>query len=196
MRARLASGPPDREEGGASGGLGGLESGAVGPPGSLKRAAIEAARNEERLARRQRIDFGCPFPFKKIPKLVHDGFEKMEDLFGAGKGDEKILHHYNHAKMVLQECLEHPICDLMLMLVLTLASSSVTPTVPVKATGFHEGKKRKDPAIFAATLTTRMLWFYRPERFPHDRDDGLVMSIKDMTPKIGEPPGKASGPES
>jgi hypothetical protein len=47
----------------------------------------------------------------------------------------------------------------MLMLVLTMASLSVTPTVSPKAQEFRVGAK-KDSSMFAANLVTRMLWFF------------------------------------
>jgi hypothetical protein len=46
----------------------------------------------------------------------------------------------------------------MLMLVLTMASFSATPTVLPKARAFSVGLK-KDSSMFAANLVTRMLWF-------------------------------------
>ncbi|KAF2175026.1 hypothetical protein K469DRAFT_768172 [Zopfia rhizophila CBS 207.26] len=49
----------------------------------------------------------------------------------------------------------------MLIIVLTLASLSVTPFVAPKARDFKAGP-RKDPAMFTANLVTRMLWFLRP----------------------------------
>ncbi len=57
---------------------------------------------------------------------------------------------------MLQGYLGNPCYDVMLMLVLTLASSSVTLAVPPKTRAFRVGKK-KDAASFAANLVTRML---------------------------------------
>jgi hypothetical protein len=86
-------------------------------------------REEGGASGRQRcIDFRCPVPFKKFPGLIEQGFEKMEDLFGAGKGDERVL----------EECLNHFVCGLMLMMVLILASSFATPTMPVPPPMLHQ----------------------------------------------------------
>ena len=136
-------------------------------PGSLKRAAIEATQAEDpRAKKKQRISFGCSIPFKNIPRLVEQGFEKLDKLFQDGKSHQGIREHYQLARIVLQGCLGDPCCDVMLMLVLTLALSSVTPAVPPETREFGVAKKRKDPASFAANLVTRMLWFLCRDKFP------------------------------
>ncbi|KAL6154894.1 hypothetical protein ACJQWK_11937 [Exserohilum turcicum] len=71
----------------------------------------------------------------------------------------------------------------MLMIVLTLASSSVTPTVAPKAQAFSAGPK-KDSSMFTASLVTRMLWSLRPEAFPWDTNNGTILRVADMTKKI------------
>jgi hypothetical protein len=156
-------------------------------PGSLKRAAIEATQAEDgRDKKRQQISFGCVIPFKEIPRLVEQGFEKLDKLFQDGKGNQGIREHYQLARIVLQGCLGDPCCDVMLMLVLTLASSSVTPAVPPETRAFGVGKKKKDAASFAANLVTRMLWFLCRDKFPWDNDVGTVLRVSEMTKKIGE----------
>ena len=75
------------------------------------------------------------------------------------------MEHYHIARNCLEGCLGDPLCDLLLILVLTLGSSSVTPFVAVNGSGFEAGT-RKDPAQFAATLAMRMLWFLQLEAFP------------------------------
>jgi hypothetical protein len=152
-------------------------------PGSLKRAAIEAAELGDRPAPQRIIDFNQTLPFTQIPSLVADGFASLTVMFR--RGDPKILEHYEVARQCLGECLGDPLCDLLLMIVLTMASSSVTPWVPVKEREFMAGP-RKEPKLFAANLTTRMLWFLRPDRFPWDQDAGSVLRISEMTKKIGE----------
>jgi hypothetical protein len=69
------------------------------------------------------IDFGCSVLFKNIPLLIDQGIEKLEGLFGTGKDDKKVKHYCNYTRIVLQECLEYPICDVMLMMGLTLTLS-------------------------------------------------------------------------
>lgn len=151
-------------------------------PGSLKRAALEAEQEAKRPCLTGKIDFGCPVPFRKIPPLVQEGFSQQEKLFQ--KGDRKILEHYQTAHMVLAESLGDPLCDLMLMLALTMASSSETPTVPQYAHCFSVGPKRSN-ALFAANLVTRMLWSLKPERFPWEADTNSVLRVPEMTKKIG-----------
>lgn len=153
-------------------------------PGSLKRAAIEAEHRAKRPSlRKSLIEFGCTMPFNGIPPLIEDGFQRQEKVFKTG--NQGILEHYHTARQCLAECLGDPLCDLMLMIVLTLASSSVTPTVAPKAREFSAGP-RKDTSIFAANLITRMLWFLKPECFPWDADAGVILRVSEMTKKIGE----------
>jgi hypothetical protein len=151
-------------------------------PGSLKRAAIEAEDRMKQPIKRRRIDFGCAIPFTNIPKLVEDGFKQQEKNFQ--KGDQRVLEHYQAARICLAGCLGDPVCDVMLMLALTLASSSVTPTVAPKTRHFSVGTK-KDAAMFAANLVTKMLWFLRPQAFPWKADARSVLRISEMTKKIG-----------
>jgi hypothetical protein len=133
-------------------------------PGSLKRAAIEAEHRAKRPSlRKSVVDFNCTTPFDVIPQLVEDGFQQQEKVFKTG--NQGILEHYQTARQCLAECLGDPVCDVLLMLVLTMASSSVTPTVLPKAQEFSAGPK-KDRSMFAANLVTRMLWFFQPEYFP------------------------------
>jgi hypothetical protein len=153
-------------------------------PGSLKRAAIEAEHRAKRpLVAKSVVDFDCAIPFDAIPQLVEDGFRQQEKMFRTG--NQGILEHYQTARQCLAESLGDPVCDVMLMLVLTIASSSVTPTVLPKAREFSAGPK-KDSSIFAANLVTRMLWFFRPECFPWEPDAGVVLRVSEMTKKIGK----------
>lgn len=150
-------------------------------PGSLKRAAIEAEYRADQPVKRRVVDLGCSVPFVCIPKIVEEGFSALTKLFL--KGNQRILEHYHIARNCLESCLGDPLCDVLLMLVLTISSSSVTPTVVVNGSGFEAGP-RKDAAQFAANLVTRMLWFLRPKAFPWDRDDGMVLRVSEMTKKI------------
>lgn len=152
-------------------------------PGSLKRAAIEAEERATKRLRRQVIDFRNKIPFKRTPRLVREGFQGQEKNFR--RGDQRVLEHYHVASTCVEQCLGDPVCDVMLMLVLTFASSSVTPCVRVGKKGFSAGP-RKEAGLLAANLVTRMLWFYRPERFPVKEDGGRVLGISEMTKKIGE----------
>ncbi|KAF5239888.1 hypothetical protein FOXYS1_15478, partial [Fusarium oxysporum] len=82
-------------------------------------------------------------------------------------------------------CLEDPLCDLMLMLTLTITASSATPEVRPNTKCFNVTTKRRDPALLAANMVTRMLWFLRPEAFPWDKDRDSVLRVSEMTKKIG-----------
>lgn len=151
------------------------------PPGSLKRAALEANDRAKRPKLRRRIHFGCAIPFTQVPRLVEDGFRSQTKQFK--KGDRRILEHYQVAHNCLKSCLGDPLCDLMLMLILTLASCSVTPTVAPGTRHFEVGQ-RKDPGTFAANMVVRMLWFLRPQHFPWGGDDPVVLPVPEMTQKI------------
>jgi hypothetical protein len=151
------------------------------PPGSLKRAAIEAQHRAKRSRTRSWIDFSCSIPFTKIPDLIQKGFDVQKKSFRHG--DRRILEHYQVVTNCLLDSLGDPLCDLMLMLVLTLSSSSVTPTVPPGERHFTSGP-RKNPASFAAALVTRMLWYLHPEHFSWDHDNEVVLSVSKMTKKM------------
>lgn len=163
------------------------------PPGSLKRAALIAEMNMERAsgeaqkrARRRKIDFGEQIPFQGLPRMVREGFGKVEEkLTGV---DEMALWHYSAAQKWLVKSLGDPRCDLMLMLTLTICASSATPQVLPDQKGFSVAAKPQDPAILAANMVTRMIWFLRPEEFPwstkEEKPKGHPVSA--MSKKIGE----------
>lgn len=159
-------------------------------PDSLKRRALEAEARmtaesigSKRARIRQRIDFGCGVPFKQVPDIIDKGFEELQRIFD--KGDQRVLSHYSAAYCCLADCLGDPLCDLMLMLTLTIAASSATPEVKPKAKSFSVAAKRRDPALLAANMVTRMLWFFRPDGFPWEKDDGQILRVSEMTKKIG-----------
>ena len=56
----------------------------------------------------------------------------------------------------LESCLGEPACDLLLMLVLTIALSSATPTMLPSKHEFEVGAS-KDASSFIANLATRIL---------------------------------------
>lgn len=159
--------------------------------GSLKRKAIEAQLRSANWGKKRRIDFGSPIPFRAIPAVVKKGFEKQIEMF-EGK-NESIREHYQVARSCLVKSLGDPVCDVMLMMVLTLCASSVTPCVPPQKRYFDKGKP-KDTGIFGANLVTRMLWFLEPRMFPWEKDEGKVLCVREMTKKIGmsRPYGYAS----
>ena len=147
---------------------------------SLEDAQVDALDTQE-FVRKYAINFGCAVPFTEIPEMIEAGFEAYKEIFK--NGDVKVLAHYLAARDCLEQCLGDPICDL-LMIVLTFASSSVTPIVPQHSYEFDVGP-RKEPKLLAVNLTTRMLWFLRPGNFPWDEDDGMVLRIPEMMKKMG-----------
>ncbi|KAH7109222.1 hypothetical protein EDB81DRAFT_930064 [Dactylonectria macrodidyma] len=158
-------------------------------PNSLKRRALEAeARmaaepvDGKRARIRQRIDLGYEIPFKQVPDIVHRGFNELKRLFA--KGDQRVLSHYCVAYCCLAGCLGDPLCDLMLILTLTITASSATPEVQPNTKVFSVATKRRDPALLAANMVMRMLWFLRPKEFPWEKDDGQVLRVTEMIKKI------------
>jgi hypothetical protein len=162
----------------------------TGPPGSLKRAAMEAELRmtaEEHAPKRSKkgkIDLGSEVPFKKVPKAIQDGFAKLEKYYS--KTDQGAVRHLTLAYSCLVDCLGDPLCDLMLMLALTFAACTVTPHIGEGEAEFRPAKKRKDAEMLAATMVTRMLWFMRSEAFPWEENNRGVLSVAKMTQKIGE----------
>lgn len=141
----------------------------------------EAADVEPQVISTYVIDFGCAIPFTEIPQLIDEGFEAQK---GVSNGDVKILAHYEAARTCLEQSLGEPLCDVLLMIVLTFASCTVTPALPIRSYRFEVGP-RKDPGLLAVTLATRMLWFLHPWHFPWDKDDGIVLRIPEMMKKMG-----------
>jgi hypothetical protein len=128
---------------------------------------------------RQVIHFGCSIPFQRIPDVIARGFEKQEKTL---INDARVMEHYQLARSCLERCLGDPLCDLLLMIALTFAASSKTPTIRFHTRPFDVGRQR-DPGVLVANLVTRMLWFFRPQDFPWDEDEGQVLRISEMARK-------------
>ncbi|KAL3290631.1 F-box domain-containing protein [Colletotrichum asianum] len=163
-----------------------------GPPGSLRRAAREAEIKHERTVKDQvqrqecqpQIDFGCPLPFTNIPSLILAGFNQTKATF-LGKGDAKVLDHYQIAMNCLAEKIDDPLCHLMLMITLTICASSETPEVAQGSRTFSAAAKRKDPGQLALVMVTRMMWFLYPTSFPWAKNSGgTAYDVMEMTKKI------------
>jgi hypothetical protein len=155
---------------------------AAAPPNSLKRAALEAQDLAKRPKIQSRISFGCDVPFVQIPLLIQGAFEKQERSFR--KGDQRVREHYQTAYNCLLSHMGEPLCDLLLMLVLTLGQCVKTPTVMEHCDFFQEGPT-KDSENFVVALVTRMLWFLYPQEFPWSKDQGMVLRVPEMLKKIG-----------
>ncbi|KAH6873639.1 hypothetical protein B0T10DRAFT_416344 [Thelonectria olida] len=152
------------------------------PENIFRRGEAETDATEGQL-RSYVIDFGCAVPFTGIPLLIEEGFEACRKSFA--QGDQKILAHYEAARDCLIRGLGDPLCDLLLMIVLTFSSSTDTPVLPMYGHNFEAGPRR-DQRLLAVALTTRMLWFLYPDSFPWEEDGGMVLSIPEMTKKMGK----------
>lgn len=165
----------------------------LAPLGSTKRNAIEAEmrwKTEEqqpKRARRRIIDLGYKLPFQVVPKLILDGFAQhyktceQEDTPAVG-------NHFQAAHSCLISLIAENDwrCDLMLMLALTVASSSVTPKVNKSKLEFEAANRKKEPDRLAAMLVTRMLWFLKPKAFPSEGNENGILSTRNMTKKMGK----------
>jgi len=162
----------------------------AGPEGSLKRAAMEAEQRmamEERAPKKRKkriIDLGAEIPFTRVPKVVQEGFDKL--VKSHQKTDPELIRHLRLAHSCLVQCLGDPLCDLMLMLALTFAACTTTPSIEMGETEFRPAQRQRDADMLAATMVTRMLWFMRPKEFPWEEEMRGVLPIKKITPKIGE----------
>ncbi|KAF4469664.1 hypothetical protein FALBO_3433 [Fusarium albosuccineum] len=164
----------------------------TGPPGSLKRAAKEAElrltaeEHAPKRNRKRRINLGSEIPFKKVPKVVQEGFTKLEGYYG--KTDPSAVRHLTVAYNCLVDCLGDPLCDLMLMLALTFAACTVTPQIGEGETEFRPAmtKKKKNSDMLAAAMVTRMLWFMQSDKFPWEENDEGVLPVGKMTQKLAD----------
>lgn len=145
-------------------------------------ARMEANLSGPKRVKRQRIDFGCKIPFERVPHLVQAGFNEVRRF----NEDQRVLDHHATAYCCLESCLGDPLCDVMLMLVLTMAALTETPDVKVNSTIFSVGS-RKEPSLLAANMVTKMLWFLRPSAFPWENaNDKRGYQVGDMAKNIGE----------
>ena len=149
--------------------------------GSLKRAAIKAIQQIKRLHTASRIHFGAYIPFKQILALVRRGFETHKQSFR--QRDRRILEHYQVARNCLESYLEELAYNLLLMLVLTIASSFATPTMLPSKHKFEVGVS-KNASSFIANLATRILWFLRSDHFITASNNSTVLSITEITKKM------------
>ncbi|KAG6286477.1 hypothetical protein E4U45_008439 [Claviceps purpurea] len=160
------------------------------PRESIKRMAMEAedqwSREDQqsRDPRRQIIHFGCAYPFTAIPKLILDGFAAHQKYHNK-KGNPRAANHYEAALFCLLRWVGQgdARCNLMLMLVLTLAASSKTPRFNSKKSQFEAAPKDKDPEKYAATLVMRMLWFVFDSEFSEIQGVNGRLPISDMMDK-------------
>ncbi|KFY11345.1 hypothetical protein V491_07243 [Pseudogymnoascus sp. VKM F-3775] len=117
----------------------------------------------------------------KIPELIRVGFEAQRELLHI---DIRVVAYYHIAQNCLEQRLRDPLYDVLLMIVLTFASSTVTPALPMRGSHFVVGPQ-KDPRFLAATLATRMLWFLHSQDFPWYEDDDTVLGVPEMMKKMG-----------
>jgi len=146
----------------------------------------EVNRAEERLRmgyNNLRIKFQDDIPFTAIPRLVENGFAKVKLEF---QRKPLILAHYISTYNCLVKWLGDTRINLLFMIVLTIAASTVTPGFQKDGKEILVVVKRRDEAKFAVASITRMLWYLDPEYFPRDVDKDGVLCIKEMTKKIGK----------
>ncbi|KAG6105358.1 hypothetical protein E4U14_005154 [Claviceps sp. LM454 group G7] len=158
------------------------------PRQSRRRKAAEAEEQwslenqQSRDPRRQIIHFGCAYPFYAIPKLIQDGFDGH--IKQNERRNPRTANHYRAALNCLLRWVTagDARCNLMLMLVLTLAASSKTPKFDTEDNEFVAPNKR-DSKKFAATLVMRMLWFVFERDFSPIEGDKGRLSIHEMSKK-------------
>lgn len=141
-------------------------------------------RPMSKTSHKRTIDFGSAIPFSEIPQIIEDGFEVQRRRFA--QGDQKVLAHYETAQECLAQALGDPLCDLLLILVMTICSSSERLDVRIGDKRFSVLHNPKNQAMMAECLVTRMLWFLRPLAFPWDRDNGQVLRVPEMIKKMGK----------
>ncbi|EXL65420.1 hypothetical protein FOPG_18352 [Fusarium oxysporum f. sp. conglutinans race 2 54008] len=73
------------------------------------------------------INFGSSIPCTEIPSCIEKGMELTRNLYASRP---KVLAHYENARDCLEQALGDPLCDLLLMIVLTFTSSTVAPALP------------------------------------------------------------------
>ncbi|KAF4947724.1 hypothetical protein FSARC_13898 [Fusarium sarcochroum] len=127
------------------------------------------------------INFGYSIPFTEIPSCIERGMELTRDLYSTSR--PKVLAHYESARDCLEQALGDPLCDLLLMIVLTFTSSTVTPALPVNKKSFKAGPKR-NRQLLAVTLMAKMLWFLCPQWFPWQNDNGSILGIPEMAKQM------------
>ncbi|KAF5228591.1 hypothetical protein FAUST_10982 [Fusarium austroamericanum] len=161
------------------------------PPNSFKRRALEAdarlkAESElrKRPKLRREIHLGYDIPFTEVPEVIVTGFAQSI----SANHDEKAQAHYRLAQLILGQRIGTPECDLLLLLVLTLAASSEMPGVRVgrMADGLIT-VKRKNPCLFAASLVVRLLWYLQPLSFPQtkeEEDQQGILRTGEMAKKV------------
>ncbi|KAG6108615.1 hypothetical protein E4U13_006377 [Claviceps humidiphila] len=159
------------------------------PRDSLKRKAAEAEEQwsrenqQPRDPRRQIIHFGCAYPFTAVPKLILDGFAAHQKVHRLKT--PRVANHYEAALSCLLRWVGQDGCNLMLMLVLTLAASSKTPKFDFEKRQFEAAPMERNREQFAATLVMRMLWFVFPSDFSEIEGVNGRVSIKEMMKKTG-----------
>lgn len=125
VSARLVSVATQLSQSDSTGWLSSVRIGDGGKAWQLLAGSDQAEHRAKRPSvRKSVVDFNCALPFDAIPQLVEDGFGQQEKVFRTG--NHVILEHYQTARQCLAESLGDPVCDDMLMIVLTIASSSVT----------------------------------------------------------------------
>jgi hypothetical protein len=116
----------------------------------------------------QTIDLGYEVPFTSVPSVIKEGF--YAEIDRVIKRDMGLAEHYQTALNCLADHRESWQCELLLMLVLTVFSSSVVPSVTAESRVIDVGPRKTDTRQFTANLVTHMLWYLYPKEFPWDNN--------------------------
>lgn len=131
-----------------------------------------------------RINFGCEFPFKAVPEVLVNALKHVEDMFGT-EGDVKVVEHYRLGVECVRSNIDDPLCQLMLMIVLTISSSTETPKVAASSRRITAAARRKDPGQLALVMALRMCWHLYRSYFPWTKGTGgTAYDVSEMTKKI------------
>jgi hypothetical protein len=132
------------------------------------------------------IDLGYEIPFASIPSIINEGFRAKQDRV-MKRGDPGLAEHYQIAQNCLLEYREFWFCDILFMIVLTVISSSVIPSVAPGSRIITAGPRKMDPKRFAANLITHMLWYVLPKEFPWEpweKKWGPIPRVPEMTREL------------
>jgi hypothetical protein len=133
---------------------------------------------------------GYEVPFSSVPSVIKEGFRAEQHR--VIRRDLKLAAHYELAENCLVEHRESWQCELLLMIVLTVLSSSVIPSVAAESRVIKAGPRQTDTRQFAANLVTHMLWYLYPKDFPSEntweRDWeerwGSISCVSEMTREL------------
>lgn len=114
-----------------------------GFPHNLRGHEVVLAIEESEVA--LSINFESAIPFTGILEFIETGLNALRKTFA--KGNQKILAHFERARDCLQDASGGPLCDVLSIIVLTLASSTKTPTLPESKGNFEPGPHKESGTL-------------------------------------------------